>query len=113
MKYPIALLVLVLAGCGQQADADRARLDTLLTNRPIDSVILTSLRSTNVLTGPAAWKYVEALSASNRLKGVSSKAQLDVWVSLMSGTNQVAQLSRYDTGDWEFGDFAFRLRSSP
>jgi hypothetical protein len=113
MKYPVAFLILLLAGCGRQADIDCARLDTLLTNRPIDVVILTSLRTTNVLTGPAAGKYAEALSATNRTKGFSSKAQLDVWVRLVRGTNEVAQLSRYDTGDWEFGDFVFRLRKSP
>ena len=113
MKYPAAFLLLLLAGCGQQAQVDRAKLDTLLTNRPIEAVVLTSLRSTNVLTGAAAQKYVEALSATNRLPGISNKAQLDVWVSLMSGTNQVALLSRYETGDWEFGNFVFRLRGSP
>jgi hypothetical protein len=113
MKYPAAFLALLLAGCGGQAQVDRAKLDALLTNNPIDTVILTSLHSTNVFTGVATQNYVQALNVTNRLTGASSKAQLEAWVRLMSGTNEVALLYRYETGDWNFGDFAFRLRSSP
>jgi hypothetical protein len=110
MKYAATFLALLLVGCGQQARSDRAKLDGLLLSNQIDAIVFTSLLSTNVLTGAAVQKYARALDETNRMPGSKSKAQLDAWVSLMSGTNRVAELCRYETGDWEFGDGARHLK---
>jgi len=115
VKCLAAFLVLLLAGCGLQRESSAEKLDRIIASHRVDSVVLASLSSTNIVTGSPVQRYVEALSYTNRTAPSSNTAHLRLVtrVSLMSGTRQVALLSQYDTGEWQCGDVFFRLAVSP
>jgi hypothetical protein len=114
--------LLVVAGCNQKSDADRAKLDSFLSGTLVDRIDIVSWAAktngltfrTNTLSGPEAIKFVISLMETNRIDGPDlTKAQLDEQVYLMHGTNALCCVDLYENGLWRFGDYSFRVRSAP
>lgn len=115
MKYASFLLLFLLTACGKQAKLDAAKLEALLASSRIDRVeIVIPFTRTNILTDAAARQYALSFRDSNRVAEADpTKAQVATEVVLRSGTNELAWLSQFDSGLWRFGDYSFRLRTSP
>ena len=105
----------LLTGSGSYHYSDGAKLESLLSAGQIDRVeVVVPFSRTNVLTGAAARQYVLLFRATNRIAEPDrTKAQVSTEVSLMSGTNDVGWFTQFDNGLWNYGDYSFRLRTSP
>ena len=115
MRYISLLFLLLLTACGKQAKLDASKLESLLSGGQIDHVeVVVPFSRTNILTGAAAQQYVLSFRETNRVAEPDrTKAQVAADVVLMSGTNELAWLSQFDNGLWKFGDYSFRLKTSP
>jgi hypothetical protein len=115
MKHLSIFLLLLLTACDKQAKLDAAKLESLLSGGQIDRVeIVVPFSRTNVLSGAAAQQYILSFRETNRVAEPDrTKAQVAADVSFMSDTNAVASLSQYDNGLWKFGQYSFRLKTSP
>jgi hypothetical protein len=109
------LFLLLFASCGKQAKLDSVKLESLLSGGQIDRVeIIIPFGRTNILTGAAAQRYALSLRETNRIaEADTTKAQVASEVGLMSGTNELSWLWEFDNGLWKYGDYSFRLRTSP
>jgi len=106
----LLLSVLLIAGCNQQPERDRAKLDSILTSTNIDVIEFVSPRMTNTVTGEEARKLVTSLNMTNRTAHTYSSKQEVQRVRLLSGTNEICSLSLGEDGSWEFGAYGFRTR---
>jgi len=102
---------LLLAGCGQGAKRDSARLDSFLATSHIDRVEFVSAGRTNTVVGAEARKIVASLYQTNRVSSPDwTKGQVQ-GVCLMNGTNEICWLTSFvDDGLWKFEEYCFRLR---
>ncbi len=118
MKCFSFIFLMLLSSCGQQSklvSPDSTRLDSLLTGGQIDLIeVVIPFSRTNVLAGASARKYALTFSDTNRIaEPDTTKDQISTEVSLMSGTNKLGWLSQFDNGLWRFGDYSFRLQTTP
>jgi glutamine cyclotransferase len=114
MKRIIFVCLLAFTACNKAAKVDSARLDGLISSGQIERVEITQSHYTNVLTGTAAQQYVLLFHATNRVaKGDWTKSNIGTIVVLMSATQKLCAIERFDNGLYQFGDYTFQLRSSP
>ena len=110
----LALLGLT-AGCGNRSREDANDLDARLASRKsFDSVVFTSLQSTNVFSVDEVHVLNAFFAQTNRLTAPDpGKAQILGVLSFIQGTNEEVRMFLCRGSVWEYGSYCFRLSVQP